>query len=290
MVIAVASGKGGTGKTLVATGLADVLSEDVGAPVLLVDCDVEEPNAHLFLRPEIERTEDVHHLVPQVDADLCTLCGRCAQVCAFNAIAVVPTKVLVFAEMCHACGSCARQCPEGAITEVPLTLGRLEFGHAGSIGFAHGLLEVGQALATPVIRELKRKAQPEPGSVVTTIYDAPPGNACSVVETLQDCDYALLVTEPTPFGLHDLRLAVELARDALGLPVGVVINRDGLGDAGVEDYCAEAGVPVLARIPFDRRIAHAYSEGQLWTQALPEYRPLLRSVADAALRAREVRQ
>lgn len=289
MLIAVASGKGGTGKTLLATGLADVLSEDEDSHVLLVDCDVDEPNAHLFLKPEIERVAEVHHLVPQVDAERCTLCGRCAHVCAFNAIAVVPSKVIVFAEMCHACGSCARQCPERAISEVPRALGRLEFGRAGSIGFAHGLLEVGEALATPVIRELKKQARPEPGRNVTTIYDAPPGNACSVVETLQGCDYVLLVTEPTPFGLHDLQLAVELARGELGLPVGVVINRHGLGDPGVEDYCTSADVPILARIPFDRRIAHAYSDGQLWSRVLPEYRPLLHSLADTARRTAEAR-
>ena len=289
MVIAVASGKGGTGKTLVASGLADVLSAEGGMSVLLVDCDVEEPNAHLFLRPVIERVEEVHHLVPEVDADLCTLCGRCAQVCEFHAIAVLPTKVLVFPEMCHACGSCARQCPEGAISEVPQLLGRLEFGHAGDIGFAHGILKVGQALATPVIRELKRKAAPAPGDSTTLIYDAPPGNACSVVETLEDSDFALLVTEPTPFGLHDLKLAVELARDEMGLPVGVVVNRFGLGDAGVEEYCAAAGVPVLARIPFDANIARAYSDGQLWTRALPQYRSLVMSIAQAALAATGVR-
>ncbi len=285
MTIAVASGKGGTGKTLVATGLADVLSAESDASVLLVDCDVEEPNVLLFLHPEIERVEDVHHLVPQVDAGLCTLCGRCAKVCAFHAIAVLPSRVLTFTDMCHACGSCARQCPEGAITEVPELLGRLEFGRAGNTGFARGVLEVGQALATPVIRELKRQAAPASDRPVTVIYDAPPGNACSVVETLQGSDFALLVTEPTPFGLHDLKLAVELARDELGLPVGVVINRFGLGDAGVEGYCTAAGVPVLARIPFDVEIARAYSDGQLWTRALPKYRPMVMSIAQAALAA-----
>ncbi|MGI6210046.1 MAG: ATP-binding protein [Anaerolineae bacterium] len=278
MIITVASGKGGTGKTLVATGLADVLAAEAGS-IHLIDCDVEEPNAHLFLRPHLETSEDVFHLVPQVDMERCTLCGRCSQVCAFHAIAVVPGKVMVFSEMCHACGSCARQCPEGAISEVPERLGRLEFGRAGDIAFAHGLLDVGQALATPVIHQLKAKALSRVPESTTVLLDAPPGNACSVVETLRGSDFALLVTEPTPFGLHDLKLAVELARDALKLPVGVIVNRHGMGDAGVEDYCTAQGVPILARIPFDRRIARAYSEGMLWTQALPDYRALIQEVA-----------
>jgi len=290
VVISVASGKGGTGKTLVATGLAHTLSTEVGASVLLVDCDVEEPNDHLFLSPTVENAEEVHHLVPQVDPKRCTLCGRCAQVCAFHAIAVVPGKVMVFSEMCHACGSCRRQCPESAITEVPHLLGRLQFGHAGQIATAQGTLEVGQALATPVIRQLKRRALSGQQDSRIVILDAPPGNACPVVETLAGSDFALLVTEPTPFGLHDLRLAVDLARGQLRLPIGVVINRDGLGDAGVESYCAAEGVPVLARIPFDRRIARAYSEGELWTQALPEYRRPLLGVAQAAMAAVAAKQ
>ncbi|NPV07049.1 MAG: 4Fe-4S binding protein [Anaerolineae bacterium] len=281
MVVTVASGKGGTGKTLVATGLADVLSGEAGSNVQLVDCDVEEPNAHLFLRPQLHRSEEVTHPVPQVDLTQCTFCGRCAQVCEFHAIAVLSGKVMVFTEMCHGCGSCARQCPEGAITEVPELLGHLEFGRAGAIAFAHGRLEVGQALATPVIRQLKARALPRAASTAMSILDAPPGNACSVVETLRGSDYAILVTEPTPFGLHDLKLAVELARDALGLPVGVIINRDGMGDAGVESFCAAAGVPVLTRLPFDRRVARAYSEGQLWTRVLPEYRSQMLEVARA---------
>ncbi len=278
MIVTVASGKGGTGKTLVATGLAAVLAREEGADVHLVDCDVEEPNAHLFLEPRFDHSEEVTIPVPRVDLDLCDFCGRCAKVCAFHALAVLPDRVMIFPEMCHGCGSCTLQCPQGAISEEPKTLGRIEWGRAGGLSFAQGVLEVGQALATPLIRRLKARVIPDdPGA--TVILDAPPGNACSAVETVKGSHFALLVTEPTPFGLHDLKLAVELARDALGLPVGVVINRDGLGDAGVEDYCAAVGVPVLARLPYDRRIAEAYSDGRLWVEALPEYQGLVLDIA-----------
>ncbi|MDH7486156.1 MAG: ATP-binding protein [Anaerolineae bacterium] len=268
MIIAVASGKGGTGKTTVAVSLALALS---GQPAFL-DCDVEEPNAALFLRPAITRREEVGILIPEVDFERCTACGRCAQVCAYHAIAVAGGNVVVFPALCHGCGSCALNCPERAIREVLHVTGVIEQGKARAIAFAQGIMNVGEAMAVPIIRQLKRWAIPEDAADRAVILDAPPGTACPVVETMRGADIVLLVTEPTPFGLHDLRLAVEVARDELGLPVAVVINRDGIGDRGVEAYCAAEGIPVLMRIPFDRRIAEAYSDGVPLLEALPEYR------------------
>jgi MinD superfamily P-loop ATPase len=274
MIIAVASGKGGTGKTTVATSLAVSVAEgDPGNPerILFLDCDVEEPNAALFLKPALNGREEVGILIPQVDAEKCTYCGRCAEVCVWHAIAVVGEKVLIFPELCHGCGSCTLNCPEGAISEALNVMGTLEWGPAGPLDFAQGTMDVGQAMSVPIISQLKKKQVPVPDNRVV-ILDAQPGTSCPVVETMRDADFVLMVTEPTPFGLHDLRLAVEVARDELGLPVGVVVNRDGIGDAGVDEYCAADGIPILMRIPLDRRIGEAISEGQVLVEAMPEYR------------------
>ncbi|HEY44473.1 MAG TPA: P-loop NTPase [Anaerolineae bacterium] len=278
MIIAVASGKGGTGKTTVATSLALAISEL--SPIVL-DCDVEAPNAHIFLQPEFDKRREVNIPIPKVDEKRCTGCGHCAEICQYHAIVSVADKVLVFPQLCHGCGSCTLQCPEKAITETPRPLGMLEAGPAKSgIRFARGVLNVGEPMAVPVIRELKQWQLVHDGAKV--IIDAPPGTSCPVVESVRGADFVLLITEPTPFGLHDLRLAVTLTRE-LDLPAGVVINRDGVGDTGVIDYCQNSGLPILMRIPLERRIGEAISRGQTLVEAFPEYLPRFRQLYDQIL-------
>lgn len=284
MILTIASGKGGTGKTTVAVNMAlSVAEADRRSKLLFVDCDVEEPNAYLFLKPVVTRSQPVSIMIPHVDASRCEHHARCAEVCQFHAIAALPNDTLVFPELCHGCGGCTLECPVEAISEEPHPIGIIEEGHVDGIVFAHGVLNVGEPMATPIIRELKRRLS---DGYDLAILDAPPGTACPVVESMRGADYILLVTEPTPFGLHDLRLAVQVARDELGLPVGVVINHDGVGDAGVDDYCEFEGIPILMRIPMDRRIAEAYSRGITIVDALPEYRErfrqLLRSIKTEA--------
>lgn len=265
MIISVASGKGGTGKTTVAVSLALAL---LGRrPVQFLDCDVEEPNAHLFIKPSIDRTIPVFIPVPEVDEATCTFCGKCAEVCAYNAIAVIKNTVLVFFELCHGCGGCSLLCPEKAIKEVGKKIGVLESGAAGNLQFVHGKLDIGQPMSPPLIRAVKKSINTKR----TVIIDVPPGTSCPVIEAIKGSDFCLLVTEPTPFGLHDLRLAVETVRQ-LKIPLGVIINRTGLGDQKVEEYCQKERIPILMTIPFDRKIAAAYSEGIPAVEAIPAYR------------------
>jgi MinD superfamily P-loop ATPase len=265
MTISVASGKGGTGKTLVATSLALSL-KDKGR-VQLLDCDVEEPNAHVFLKPSLTKCESVYIPIPKVDEQKCTYCGKCSEVCAYNAIAVMRKTVLVFPELCHGCGACSYLCPERAISEEGKEVGVLELGHADGIRFAHGRLNVGQAMAPPVIKKVKEQID----SQATVIIDVSPGTSCPVVESLRDSDFCLLVTEPTPFGLNDLVLAVEVVKK-LGIPCGVVINRAGVGDSKVEEYCLQEGIPVLLTIPLDAEIASYYSRGIPLVEGIPQWR------------------
>ena len=239
---------------------------------MFLDCDVEEPNAALFLKPTLTSRREVGILIPQVDQAKCTYCGRCAEVCVWHAIAVVGQKVLIFPELCHGCGSCTLNCPESAISDVLNVMGTVESGPAGPISFAHGTMDVGQAMSVPIISQLKKEHLVSGNGDRLAILDAQPGTSCPVVETMRDADFVLMVTEPTPFGLHDLRLAVQVARDELGIPVGVVVNRDGIGDSGVDEYCAAEEIPILMRIPLDRRIGEAISDGHVLVDALPEYR------------------
>jgi MinD superfamily P-loop ATPase len=263
MIISIASGKGGTGKTTIATNLARSIQQ----PVLLLDCDVEEPNAHLFLQPEIAATTPVYKPVPQVDEKKCTYCGKCNEVCAYNAIAVLKNKVLVFAELCHGCGGCTLLCPENAITEVGQEIGVVERGYAGDVEFVHGKLNVGEAMAVPIIKAVKKHINGQ----AFVFLDAPPGTSCPVVTTLLGSEFCILVTEPTPFGLNDLKLAVEVVRQ-LHIPHGVIINQADIGDKSVEMYCRTEQIPILMQIPTDRKIAEAYSRGQMIVDVLPEYR------------------
>ncbi|MGQ9652194.1 MAG: ATP-binding protein [Phycisphaerae bacterium] len=282
MRIAIASGKGGTGKTTVAVNLACVLANN-GQNVQYLDCDVEEPNGHIFLKPEITAAEPVGIPVPVVDENKCTGCRKCAEVCQYHAIAVL-NRPLIFAELCHGCGGCALVCPERAIREENRTIGVVETGRAlrqdfrlrhttapqagqtDGVAFVQGRLTVGEPMASPLIRAVKNKAIT--GGIA--IMDAPPGTSCPVVGTVRDADYVLLVTEPTPFGLNDLRLAVEMIRQ-LGVPHGVVINRADSGDRQVRDFCAAETIPVLLEIPDDRRVAEAYSRGHMAVSVLPEW-------------------
>lgn len=265
MIIAVASGKGGTGKTLIATSLA--LSLKDREHVQLLDCDVEEPNDHIFIRPQITSSQPVTVPVPFIDESKCTHCGTCADVCAYNAIAVGPQYILTFPELCHGCGACSYFCPAHAITEVPQEIGLLEQGTADGLEFAHGKLAIGKAMAPPVIRKVKELAAKD-GLV---IIDSSPGTSCPVVEAIKDSDFCLLVTEPTPFGLNDLMLAVETVR-ILGIPCGIVLNRADVGDKKTQEYCRREGIPILMTIPLDTRIASLYSRGISIAEGMPEYR------------------
>ena len=278
MIISIASGKGGTGKTTIAVNLA--LSIDGG--VQFLDCDAEEPNAHIFLKPEIKETKKVYIPVPEIDEEKCTYCGRCREVCAYNAIAVIKGtdgkrgSILVFSNLYHGCGSCGYFCPAGAIKEVNKEIGEIEIGAVGAMQFIHGLLNIGEAMAPPVIRQIKKHINP----TRTVIIDAPPGTSCPVVETIKRSDFCVLVTEPTPFGLNDLVLAVEVLRK-LAIPFGVVINRSDLGNEKTDEYCEKENTPILMRIPFKKEIAMAYSKGEPIVKAFSEYKKDFRKLFDA---------
>jgi len=265
MIVSVASGKGGTGKTLVATSLALSLSDNY--EVQLLDCDVEEPNANILLHLAVNQSQPVYIPIPKVDETKCTYCGKCAEVCAYNAIAVLKEKVLVFPELCHGCGACSYLCPESAITEEGREMGVVERGNSGNLELIQGKINVGEAMAPPVIREVKKYI--DPANIV--IIDVPPGTSCPVVEAVEGSDFCLLVTEPTPFGLNDLSLAVEVVRK-LDISCGVVINRVGIGGEEVERYCHREGIPVLLRIPLDRNIAMLYSQGIPLIEGMPRRR------------------
>jgi MinD superfamily P-loop ATPase len=260
MIISIASGKGGTGKTTVATALAQSIEH-----VQFLDCDVEEPNAHLFLKPEREHIETVYVSVPEFDRNLCTYCGACGKICQFNAIVSVKKSILLFPQLCHSCGGCICVCPSGALREAKRETGVIESGRSGNIEFHHGILNIGEAKSPPLIKELKKKIK----NNLTVIIDCPPGTSCPVVASVRGTDFILLVTEPTPFGLNDLKLAVHLAR-SLNIPFSVVINRADMGDNRVKEYCEVEHIPVLMEIPDDRRVAEGYSRGNTLLDILPE--------------------
>jgi MinD superfamily P-loop ATPase len=277
MRVAIASGKGGTGKTTFATNLA-VTAAVAGPDVRLLDCDVEEPDCHLFLWPGLQREEAVTVPVPEVDEELCDRCGRCARVCEFKAITVLPSSVLVFPELCHACGACALLCPKDAIKEVRRRIGVVQRGRAGGIAFTQGTLDVGEARSVPLIKAVREAGdERRPDGAATSseaalvIIDSPPGTSCPTIEACRGADLVVLITEPTPFGLNDLRLAVDMVR-ALALPFVVAVNRSDVGDDRVRRYCEDEGMTVIAELPDDRRIAEAYSHGRLAVATVPGMR------------------
>ena len=263
MIISIASGKGGTGKTTVATNL----DLSIGEGVQLLDCDVEEPNAHLFVRPKFKRTETVFTPVPVVDDKKCNLCGKCGEICQFKAIVVIGNTVLSFPELCHSCGGCMAVCPEGAIKETGRELGIIQKGFLNGLEFVHGKLRVGEAMSPPLIREVRAFSRDDK----ITIVDAPPGTSCPVIASMKDANFVLLVTEPTPFGLHDLKLAVGAVK-LLEIPCGLVINRSDMGDRKVKAYVKSENLPILMEIPFNRKIAEAYSRGEMIVEIMPEFK------------------
>lgn len=274
MKIAIASGKGGTGKTTIAVNLALTIAS-LGQPVTLLDCDVEEPNCHLFLKPEINGSRPVTISQPKVIEERCNCCGICADVCEYHALTVMGKQVLVFNELCHGCGACFLLCPEKAIVEEGHPIGSVEEGVSHGIRFVQGLLNVGEVMTPAVIRRVREQGE----TMGVCIIDAPPGTSCPVVESVRGTDFVLLVTEPTPFGLHDLTLAVEMVR-ALARPFAVALNRCDAGDEGVRSYCEHEKIEILLSIPDDRRIAEGYARGDVDLSKWPEYRELFRNLAE----------
>ena len=262
MIVSVASGKGGTGKTSVAVNMALSVGN-----VQLLDCDVEEPNAHLLLHSEIHGKKSVFVSIPKVDRELCNNCGECAKFCQFNALFVTSEKALVFPELCHSCGGCALVCPRKAITWEKHKIGTLNFGVADGLSLVYGELEVSKPLAVPVIKAVKKQMK----SSGDVILDSPPGTSCPFVETVRGSDFCVLVTEPTPFGLHDLKIAVEVLHK-IGVPFGVVVNRAGIGDKKVYDYCRKENIRIMLEIPYQRRIAELYSKGIPFSLEMPEWK------------------
>ncbi|MGB8225946.1 MAG: ATP-binding protein [Sedimentisphaerales bacterium] len=266
MIISVASGKGGTGKTTISTNLAMSLSS-VGQQVQYIDCDAEEPNGHIFLKPDIEITEDVTVGVPEVNQSKCTGCGKCGRLCQYSAILSLKGSVLVFENLCHSCGGCMAICPQGAITEKQRKIGIAEFGKSNGIYFGHGRLDIGAIQTPALIRHIKKRIQKD----VINIIDAPPGTSCPVIEAIKGSDFVLLVTEPTPFGLNDLALAVGMVRQ-LKMLFAVAINRSNIGNDAVVRYCQQENIEVLIQIPNDRKIAESYSRGVMIVEAMPDYK------------------
>jgi len=262
LIIAIASGKGGTGKTTVAVNMALSLEN-----VQLLDCDVEEPNSYILLQPTINEINQVCTQTPMISEELCDYCGKCSKFCAYNALFVASKTIMVFPELCHSCGGCKIVCPKNAITDKERPIGIIKKGKAKDVEIVYGELNVGEAMAIPLIKAVKNQIK----SDKTVIIDAPPGTACSLVVSVHKTDYCILVTEPTPFGLHDLKISVQVLKD-LNVPMGVVINRAGFGDRKVYQYCEKENIPLLMEIPFDKKIAKLYSRGIPFVTEMPEWK------------------
>lgn len=264
MKIAIASGKGGTGKTTVAVNLALSIPNSQ-----LIDCDVEEPNCNLFLNKELEPIASSEITVPNIDEELCTYCRKCSQMCRFNAIATLPEKIILFPTLCHSCGGCILVCPENAILGKEKCTGIISrpADMEDHPRLYEGVLNIGESMASPVIKELKKWIEPN----TVAIIDSPPGTGCPVMTTLENTDHCILVTEPTPFGLHDLRLAVEMVK-MMNIPFGVIINRSEQGNLIIEEYCDKENIDVMMRIPLNKRIAELYSQGMPFVEEMPEWK------------------
>ncbi|MDX9860272.1 MAG: ATP-binding protein [Rhodospirillales bacterium] len=278
MIIAIASGKGGTGKTLVTAALATIWPR----PVVAIDLDVEAPNLHLFLHPRLSPPEVATIEVPVADPARCSGCGACAELCQFKAVALFGDFPTVFPDMCHGCGGCIAVCPTGALRPGSRALGEIQDGRAGSIGFLMGRMRIGEALSPPLIRQVKARLADglkKTAGRVDALIDSPPGASCPAVNAVSGADAVVLVTEPTPFGLHDLKLARH-AFAALGVPLGVVINRAGTGEPRVYDYCRATNLPILAEIPFDRAIAATYARGETAVAVSQRYRDIFEALAE----------
>lgn len=265
MIISIASGKGGTGKTLIATSLAFTLKER--GKVRILDCDVEEPNDHILLKPLLKKSVPVNIRTPSVDQGKCTHCGKCAEVCRYNAIAVFPKYTMVFPQLCHGCGACSYLCPENAISEVDRATGIVEYGRTNGLEFIHGKLNVGEAMPTTVIRKVKENSDINGLAII----DAPPGTSCSVVESIKGSNFCILVTESTPFGFHDLELAACTVRE-MAIPFGIVMNRYNTDYKKIEEYTLKQNIPVLMKIPFDLAIARNYSRGITLAEGIPSWK------------------
>ena len=273
--IAIASGKGGTGKTTLSTNLAAFIAEQ--EDVVLVDLDVEEPNSGLFFKGELTHEEDIFKMIPQWDESKCTLCGICPKVCSYHAIIQLGPSILVFPELCHSCYACSELCPVDALPMIPKKTGSLRAFRIGKLNFVESRIDIGEEQAVPLLSKTKKYVAATYGNVSIAIFDSPPGTSCPVIEATKDADFVILVTEPTPFGLHDLSLAVETMR-ALNKPFAVVVNRYGIGNDDVIKYCREENIHVLAKIPNSRKIAELYSSGKLMYQDFPEVKQSLSDI------------
>jgi len=272
MKIAIASGKGGTGKTTLSTNLASYLAES--EQVVLADLDVEEPNSGLFLKGDPTHKEDKFKMVPQWMENKCTFCGICQKVCNFHAVIQLGKMIMVFPELCHGCYACSELCPESALPMIPKKMGELNYSRDRNLHFVESRLDVGEEQAVPLIRQTQEYINSTFPDDDLKIYDSPPGTSCPVIEATKDADFVILITEPTPFGLHDLKLAVETMRK-LKKPFGVVINRNGIGSDDVMEYCKEEGILLLTSIPNDRQIAQLYSQGKLIYREIAQFREAL---------------
>jgi MinD superfamily P-loop ATPase len=280
MKIAIASGKGGTGKTTLSTNLTALFAET--EKVVLTDLDVEEPNSGLFIQGELVKEEIKYKMIPEWKEDTCTLCGECQKNCNFHAVIQLGSQLLVFPELCHSCFACSELCPTSSLPMIPQRMGSLKQFKNKNISFIESRLDIGQEQAVPLIAQTNDYVGKTFSRETIKIFDAPPGTSCPVIEATKDADFIILITEPTPFGLHDLKLAIETMKE-LKKDFGVVINRYGIGNDDVVDYCEKNDIPILAKIPNNRKVAELYSRGELVYTEIPEIKDELQKIRNYIL-------